>query len=278
MNLAVKGADVDAQVGRGLSAVPATALEGLADEELFHGFEAHGPSPAGGAGGGRPQFSREVVQFDKTAAAEDEGLLDDVLQLADVAGVAPVHQAGHHLVGDPRDLLALEAVEAVDQVIDQQGDILAAFPQGRQFQVHHADAIVQVLAEGSAPHEFGQIPVGRRDHADVDADGDLAPDAVELAFRKHAQEAAAYFKKLGATRLVECWGDDVPKGVLTDFYKATKAEEGETPIFSWIEYPDKATRDAANKAMSEDAEMADMRMPFDGKRMFWGGFEQVVDE
>lgn len=104
------------------------------------------------------------------------------------------------------------------------------------------------------------------------------PTANKEEFVKQAKQAAAYFRKLGATRLVECWGDDVPKGVLTDFYRATQAKDDETPIFSWVEYPDKATRDAANRKMSEDADMADMQMPFDGKRMFWGGFEQVVNE
>ncbi len=104
------------------------------------------------------------------------------------------------------------------------------------------------------------------------------PTANKEEFVKQAKVAAAYFKKLGATRLVECWGDDVPKGVLTDFYRATQAKDDETPVFSWVEYPDKATRDAANRKMSEDADMADMQMPFDGKRMFWGGFEQVVNE
>ena len=104
------------------------------------------------------------------------------------------------------------------------------------------------------------------------------PNANKSQYLKFTKEMAAYFKKLGATHYVECWGDDVPKGVLTDFYKATQAREGETPIFSWIEYPDKATRDAANKKMSEDPGMANMQMPFDGKRMFWGGFEPIVNE
>ena len=72
--------------------------------------------------------------------------------------------------------------------------------------------------------------------------------------------------------------DDVPRGVVTDFYKATQARDDETPIFSWIEYPDKATRDAANKQMMSDPSMANMEMPFDAKRMFWGGFEIIVDE
>jgi uncharacterized protein YbaA (DUF1428 family) len=104
------------------------------------------------------------------------------------------------------------------------------------------------------------------------------PTSNKSQFAKQAKEMASYFKKLGATHYVECWGDDVPKGVLTDFYKATQARDDETPIFSWVEYPDKATRDAANKKMSEDPAMANMQMPFDGKRMFWGGFEQIVNE
>ncbi len=104
------------------------------------------------------------------------------------------------------------------------------------------------------------------------------PKANKAEYIRHSKEAAAYFKKLGATRNVECWGDDVPRGVLTDFYKATQCKDDEVPIFSWIEYPDKATRDAANRKMMEDPNASNMEMPFDGKRMFWGGFEQVVNE
>jgi uncharacterized protein YbaA (DUF1428 family) len=104
------------------------------------------------------------------------------------------------------------------------------------------------------------------------------PTANKAAYLKQAKEAAALFKKLGATRLVECWGDDIPKGVLTDFYKATLAKEDETPIFSWIEYPSKAVRDEANKKMHADPSMSGMEMPFDGKRMFWGGFEMILNE
>jgi uncharacterized protein YbaA (DUF1428 family) len=105
------------------------------------------------------------------------------------------------------------------------------------------------------------------------------PTSNKAAYAAHARKSVAYFKKLGATRVVECWGDDIPKGALTDFYKATQAKEDETPIFSWIEYPDRATRDAANKRMQTDPEMASMGdLPFDGKRMFWGGFEQIINE
>lgn len=104
------------------------------------------------------------------------------------------------------------------------------------------------------------------------------PTANKDEYARHIEEAAAFFKKLGATRYVECWGDDVPKGAVTDFYKATQAKDDETPVFSWIEYPDKATRDEANRKMSEDADMANMQMPFDGQRMFWGGFEVMLDD
>jgi uncharacterized protein YbaA (DUF1428 family) len=104
------------------------------------------------------------------------------------------------------------------------------------------------------------------------------PTANKAVYLKHAKDAVALFKKLGATRIVECWGDDVPKGVLTDFYKATLAKEDETPIFSWIEYPSKAVRDEANLKMKNDPSMAGMEMPFDGKRMFWGGFEVLLNE
>ena len=104
------------------------------------------------------------------------------------------------------------------------------------------------------------------------------PTANKAVYLEYSKEAAGYFKKLGATRVVECWGSDVPKGTLTDFYKATQAKEDETIIFSWVEYPDKATRDAANKKMLDDPDMANLKMPFDGKRMFWGGFEQIVNE
>lgn len=104
------------------------------------------------------------------------------------------------------------------------------------------------------------------------------PTANKDKYVEQARQGADYFKSLGATRVVECWGDDVPKGEVTDFYKAAQVKDDETPIFSWIEYPDKATRDAANEKMRQDSEMANMEMPFDGARMFWGGFEQVLSQ
>jgi uncharacterized protein YbaA (DUF1428 family) len=100
------------------------------------------------------------------------------------------------------------------------------------------------------------------------------------AYEQHAAEAAPLFREFGATRVVEAWGDDVPDGKVTDFKGAVKAEDGETVVFSWFEYPDKATRDAATEKMMSDPRMEEMgsSMPFDGKRMIMGGFASIVDE
>ncbi|MDQ3140563.1 MAG: DUF1428 domain-containing protein [Pseudomonadota bacterium] len=107
-----------------------------------------------------------------------------------------------------------------------------------------------------------------------------APTANKEEYRKHAQDAAPLFKEFGVTRMVESWGDDVPKGKVTDFQGAVQAKEDETVVFSWFEYPDKATRDAANAKMMSDPRMKDMgeSMPFDGKRMIMGGFDAIVDQ
>ncbi len=82
-------------------------------------------------------------------------------------------------------------------------------------------------------------------------------------------------KANGALRLVEFWGDDVPDGKLTSFPMAVKLEPGETVVFSYVEWPDKATRDAANEKMRNDPNMQNMEMPFDGKRMIYGGFQPL---
>jgi uncharacterized protein YbaA (DUF1428 family) len=79
--------------------------------------------------------------------------------------------------------------------------------------------------------------------------------------------------------MVEAWGDDVPDGKVTDFRRAVQAKDDEEVVFSWFEYPDKATRDAANEKMMSDPRMKDMgdTMPFDGKRMIMGGFSTILD-
>jgi len=103
------------------------------------------------------------------------------------------------------------------------------------------------------------------------------PSDKRQEYADHATKSWPMFKRHGALRMVETWGEDVPHGKQTDFFRATQAQDHEVPIFSWIEWPDRATADAAWAAiMSEDnSEMADM--PFDGMRMFWGGFSQLVD-
>lgn len=105
------------------------------------------------------------------------------------------------------------------------------------------------------------------------------PNANKTAYLEHCQKAAEVFKDHGALKLVECWGDDIPDGEVTSFPLAVKCKEDETVCFSWILWPSKQAR---NEGMAKV--MADPRlhpdtnpMPFDGKRMIYGGFEVVVD-
>jgi len=105
-----------------------------------------------------------------------------------------------------------------------------------------------------------------------------APTAKRQEIIDYAARFDPMFLELGALRVVEAWGDDVPAGKVTDFQRAVLAKDDETVMFSWIEWPDKATRDAGMKKMMEDPRMeAANPMPFDGKRMIFGGFENVLD-
>ncbi len=102
--------------------------------------------------------------------------------------------------------------------------------------------------------------------------------AKKAEFNEHARTVDALFFEFGALRVVECWGDDVPSGKVTDFPRAVQATAEEAVVFSWIEWPDKATRDAAMLRMEKDERMMAMPMPFDGQRMIYGGFIPVYDE
>lgn len=106
------------------------------------------------------------------------------------------------------------------------------------------------------------------------------PSKNKEAYKKHAQTYAPLFKEYGATRMVETWADDVPDGKVTDFKRAVQAKPDEEVVFSWIEYPDRATRDTAAEKMMSDARMKSMgsSMPFDGQRMIYGGFAPIVEE
>ena len=124
--------------------------------------------------------------------------------------------------------------------------------------------------------------------SDAYVDGFLiaVPTANKEAFRRLADTTAKIFREHGATQVVETWGDDVPDGKTTDFRRAVAATEDEDVVFSWIEWPDKPTRDAGMAkmtAMMNGDEPTDPRMdpaknpmPFDGKRMIFGGFAPVV--
>ncbi len=105
------------------------------------------------------------------------------------------------------------------------------------------------------------------------------PTANRDAYIKHAELSAVVFKDNGALKVVECWGEDVPDGEVTSFPMAVNCQDDETVVFSWILWPDKATRDAGIQKMMEDPRMQpDVNpMPFDGKRMIFGGFEMVME-
>ena len=102
------------------------------------------------------------------------------------------------------------------------------------------------------------------------------PTAQREAYREHATLAARIFRKHGALALVECWGDEVPDGKLTSMPMAVKCQADETVVFSWAVWPSKAVRDAGMKAVMEDPETP-KDMPFDGKRLIYGGFTVLVD-
>jgi uncharacterized protein YbaA (DUF1428 family) len=105
------------------------------------------------------------------------------------------------------------------------------------------------------------------------------PTANRDAYRQHAEAAAVVFKEHGAPRLVECWGDDVPDGKITSFPMAVKKQADETVVFSWIAWPSREVRDAGmQKVMADPRIKLEVNpMPFDGKRLIYGGFSVIVD-
>jgi uncharacterized protein YbaA (DUF1428 family) len=101
------------------------------------------------------------------------------------------------------------------------------------------------------------------------------PTASKDAYAKFAAEMAAVFKEHGAVDVVDAWGIDVPPGQQTDFFRAVQATPEETVAFSWIAWKDKASHDAGWERVMQDPRMASAKMPFDGKRMIYGGFEKL---
>lgn len=108
------------------------------------------------------------------------------------------------------------------------------------------------------------------------------PKANKEAYRKMSEKAWSIFSKHGALRQMECWGDDVPEGKVTSFTIALQRKDDEVAVFSWIEWASKEARDKGNAAAMEEfskmPEMAPDKMPFDGKRLFWGGFQPILEK
>lgn len=104
------------------------------------------------------------------------------------------------------------------------------------------------------------------------------PTANREVYLKHAQDAAQVFKDHGALSVVECWGDDVPEGKLTSFTMAVKRQDDETVVFSWVTWPSRKARDEGwTKVMADPRMQPDTNpMPFDGKRLIYGGFEMIL--
>lgn len=105
------------------------------------------------------------------------------------------------------------------------------------------------------------------------------PTANRDAYKRHAEQAAGVFKDHGALRVVECWGDDIPDGKLTSFPIAVGKKDDETVVFSWIVWPSRQDRDEGmKKVMSDPRSQSNVNpMPFDGKRLIFGGFEVLVE-
>ena len=103
-------------------------------------------------------------------------------------------------------------------------------------------------------------------------------NAKKEQYRLHAEKSAVVLKEHGMTSLIECWGDAVPEGKLTSFRMAVKQEEDETVVFSWMTWPSKEARDEGWKKIMADPRMSPEAnpMPFDGKRLIYGGFQVLL--
>ncbi len=105
------------------------------------------------------------------------------------------------------------------------------------------------------------------------------PTANKQQYLEHAEKASEVFKEFGALKVVETWGDEVPDGDVTSFPMAVKAKSDESVVFSWVIWPSKAVRDEAWQKMMEDSRMQPQNnpMPFDGKRLIYGGFNLLLE-
>nr|WP_317128308.1 DUF1428 domain-containing protein [Sphingomonas baiyangensis] len=110
-------------------------------------------------------------------------------------------------------------------------------------------------------------------------DGVVMPMPLDArdAYARFSAACAPAFLENGALRVVDAFADDVRDGKQTDFHRAVHRQDGETAAYGWVEWPDKATRDAGWEKVMADPRMTGQDAPFDGKRMMFGGFVPIVD-
>lgn len=104
------------------------------------------------------------------------------------------------------------------------------------------------------------------------------PNEIEEACIASVHKAWSLFKEFRALQVIKSWGDYVPEGEHTDFKRAVALKDGETVCFSWIIWPDGEAHDKCGASMQSDPRWQDMDMPFDGRRMMWGGFTPMVED
>lgn len=112
----------------------------------------------------------------------------------------------------------------------------------------------------------------------IDAFMAAVPTLDQKRYLEHATSAAVLFKKYGAIRVVESWGDDVPEGDLTSMPMAVQCQPNEMVVLSWVVWPSKEVRDKGMEALFADPEMQEMELPFDSSRLIYGGFKVILDE
>jgi len=134
-----------------------------------------------------------------------------------------------------------------------------------------------MVKANSAWNRIKEIPMSRY------VDGFVLPVPKKniAAYRRMAQKSGKVWREYGALEYIECVADDVKAGKWTSFPRSVKLKAGETVVFAYIVYKSRAHRDRVNAKVMKDARLAPMMdpksMPFDGKRMFWGGFKALVE-
>jgi len=219
---------------------------------------------------------------------------------------------GVRMVGKEPVCFDPETISALKEILDEAWNRLPAERQATMLKTTLAERLLKTAAEGERnrdrlldvvlrelaawslsatsflPHNTPYRPYDllasghkQRRNFVTYVDGFVAavPTTNREIYKKHAEAAAVVFKEHGALKFVECWGDDVPDGKLTSFPMAVKRKDDETVVFSWIVWPSRDLRNEGMKKVMADPRMQpDVNpMPFDGKRMIYGGFEMIVE-